>query len=190
MAKYPISPDELFTVEEMPEETLAIKVDIDPGAVKTCLPPNLMPLPERKKNAVFSFSNLTLEYLLAAYKDLFRRKPESKKKADLIGEMAEALCFSGLQQFNAWFAGLHPLTRVILARIVFEEDIPVKTLEAEYGLTLLEKTKTNGWAAAVMFLKELRLNFLPVYKYCDHFIVRIPAAFRQVLAPWFVPPQE
>jgi hypothetical protein len=176
------------TTEEAPKDTPAIKVDIDLDAIKTRQPPNLMAPAERKKNAVSLLSNLTMDYLLAACKDLFQQKPEARKKTELIKEIAGALCFPGFEQFDKWFRSLHPLAQAILARIVFEEDIPLETLEKEYGVTLTEKIKVNSWSSVIGFLKELRLNFLPIYTCYDHLVVCIPFGLRWMLAPWFVPP--
>jgi hypothetical protein len=174
----------------MPDDAITIKVDIDPDTIKTRQPPKLLTPAEWKQNAVSLLSILTMDYLAAAYKDLFRRKPESRKKADIIKEIAGGLCFPGLEQFNQWFRTLHPLAQAILARIVFEEAMPVKTLENEYGISLIEKNKVNRWSTTVYFPKELRLNYLPVYTCYGHFIVCIPFALRWMLAPWFVPPPE
>jgi hypothetical protein len=177
----------------MPKDTKAtldVKVDLD--TIKTRQPPKLISPAEWKTNAVSLFSNLSMDYLTAAYRDLFRRKPETKKKAELIREITGDLYFPGLTQFEQWFRSLHPLAQTILARIVFEEYIPLKTLEKEYGVSLSEKIKVNSWSTtvSVRFIKELRLNFLPVYSCCDHPIACIPFGLRWILAPWFVPPPE
>ncbi|MDR1058199.1 MAG: hypothetical protein LBL43_01500 [Treponema sp.] len=188
MVRYPIPPNELFTIEDMAKKPVIADMDVE--AVETRLPPNLMPPGERKKNAVPLLSNLSWEYLQAAYKDLFCRKPESRKKADIIKEIADAICFRSLEQFNQWFQSFHPLARMILARIVFEGNIPLEPLEKKYGLSLTEKIKTNSWTAIVVFNRDLRLNFLLVYEYCGRLAAGIPFGLRKILAPWFVPPPE
>jgi hypothetical protein len=190
MARYPIPPGELFTIEETPQKPSAIKVDIDPGLIKTRLPPKLPPLAEQRKAAAPFFVNLTMEYLRTAYTDLVGQNPESGKKAALIQEISRALCFSDLEQFDRWFRSLHPLSQVILFRIVFEEHIAVETLEKEYGLPLTEKIKINSWTTTVGFARELRLGFLPLYRCYDHLVSCIPLPLRRLLSPWFVPPPE
>ena len=154
--------------------------------IETQAPQDLQPRKRRKQQLMSYLGTLTSDYLKIIYKFHFG-KTTAIKKSDLIDVIAEALTFSAVEEFEAWFFALPELTQKIFHEAAFTDYLPIRNLEKKWAVSLLIKSK-DYWRVEWKFNPDFHLEFLPVYSYYECPFTAIPGFLRLVLSLWLVPP--
>ena len=157
------------------------------------VPEKLLERDELKKY----LSSHTSDYLKVLHKFLFG-KTTAMSKGEMARIISEYLNFPTAGRFKEWFFALPELTRKILLKGAFSENLPVPVLEEELGISLIQKNNKYSWKPewqnssqlnlGRLLKPELKLEFLPLYAYYGCPFLVIPAFLRKILRVWLVPP--
>jgi hypothetical protein len=155
--------------------------------IKTCTMPDLLPRKERVKDISQTLRKLTVEELKKYYMFFSAKKVSGLDKNGLVTVLAFAMTFDTENDFREWFFRFPALTQKLLYRLAFDSFIPVKKLEEEFGLPLVQKLPGYSWQQKWVFQKEAGLDF-PVYDQYGQAIAALPFVLRKILTLWLVPP--
>jgi hypothetical protein len=158
--------------------------------IKTMTPPNLPTKKQRIKKYTSSLNQFPMEALKKYYPVFSPEKIAGKKKADLVLGLASAMAFDNEKAFREWLFGLPVLTQNLLYRLAFDSLVPIKKLEAEFGLPFVHEVSAYSWEKEWAFHEELGLDFLDVYFQYEQTYTLLPYAIRLVLLEWLVPPPD
>jgi hypothetical protein len=155
--------------------------------IKTRTLPGMPSKKERAKDLAQALRELTVEKLKKLHTFFALKTAPGLDKSGLVTVIAFAMSFAAEDDFREWFFHFPPLTQKLLYRLAFDGFVPVKKLEEEFGLPLVQKKGGYSWRPEWEFTKESGLNF-PVYDQYDQPITALPLAVRKILSPWLVPP--
>jgi hypothetical protein len=158
--------------------------------IKTMTPLDLPSKKQRARKYSDYLRRLTMEILRKYYPVFLGKKPLGQKKDEVIPELAAAMVFADEKAFGEWFFGFPVLTQNLLYRLAFDNLVPVKKLETEFGLSLIYEVSSYGWEKKWCFHNELGLSFLDVYNQCGQAYTVLPYAIWTVLMDWLVPPPD
>jgi hypothetical protein len=158
--------------------------------IKTRTPPDLLPKKQRIKNYSNYLSQLTVEALKKYFPVFSRENLAAKRKDSLITELAAAMAFNDEKAFREWFFGLPVFTQRLFHRLAFDCLVPVKKLEAEFGLPLVHQASSYSWEKKWAFHTELGLGFLDVHSQYGQTYTLLPYLIWTVLGDWLVPPPD
>jgi hypothetical protein len=158
--------------------------------IKIMAPPDLPSLKQRRKEYSAYLNRITLEMLKKYYPVFSDAKIAGKKKEILIPELVSAMAFADEDSFDNWFFLFPALTQKLFYRLAFDNLVPVKKLEVEFGLSLIYETSSYGWEKKWAFHKELGLGFLDVHSHYGQTYTSLPYSIRLVLLDWLVPPPD
>ncbi|MDR1411205.1 MAG: hypothetical protein LBI91_03245 [Spirochaetaceae bacterium] len=157
--------------------------------IRTRTPPNLLPVKARVKSYTEHLSRFNLETLKKYYPVFLREKPRGNKEG-MIREMAAAAIFDSEKAFREWFFEFPVLTQRLLYRLAFDAFVPVKKLEAEFGLPLIHNVSRYEWQQQWAFLGETNLDFLEVYIQYNQAYAGLPYIVQASLSEWLAPPPD
>ncbi|GHV75938.1 hypothetical protein AGMMS49942_07590 [Spirochaetia bacterium] len=163
-----------------------------PQRIETRTPRILPPEQELKKKLNGMLGQFNMDYLHEVRRCLFGLSEAPRRlKAALVSEVANALCFTDIEKFNAWFYALPSLTQGILWYACFEEYVPAKIIEERYGVSLIYKEQDIPWRRDEWhFKKETLLDFLFVSQCYEYPIISLPRYLKAAFKHWFVPLPE
>jgi hypothetical protein len=157
--------------------------------IKTWTPPNLLPVKERVKNLSQYLMSLTVTDLDKCRSLFVGEKIKTKSKKELVTILAAVMVFDNENAFRNWFFKLPDLTRNLLYRLTVDYHIPIKKLEAEFGIPLANEISNHYWEKQWAFNKELNIGeYIVIYDIYHQIAATLPFAIRSVLREWLVPP--
>jgi hypothetical protein len=157
--------------------------------IKTYTMPGLLPKKDRIKDITQALQKLTVESLKKYYSVFSAEKIRGLDKKGLVMVLASAMTFTAEKDFREWFFRFPALTQKLLYRLTFDSFVPVKKLEEEFGLPLVQKAPGYSWQQKWAFLEEAGLD-LPLYDQYGQAVAALPFVVRKVLTQWLVPPPE
>jgi hypothetical protein len=158
--------------------------------IKTMTPLKLPTKKQRIKKYTEYLDQFTMETLRKYHSVFLRGKAGGKKKYDLIALLTEAMAFDNEKAFRLWFFGLPVLTQNLFYRLAFDNMVPIKKLEAEFGLSLVYEVSAYSWQKKWAFHEALGLDFLEVYFQYGQTYTILPHTIRLTLLDWLVPPPD
>jgi len=144
--------------------------------------------PLRKQDIKAYMNEYTVDYLKVFYKFIFG-KTTAMKKADLVNEILDLICFPTEGLFREWFFSMPGLVQIILCRVAFTDCLPVPILEKELGIPLVQRND-KYWRSEWKFNPNLNANldFLPAQNSYACPVITAPMFFRKALLAWLAPP--
>jgi hypothetical protein len=158
--------------------------------IKTLTPPNLPAKKQRIRKYADYLNRFNMETLKKYHTVFLNEKPGAAKKADLVLGLASAMAFDDENTFRKWFFGLPVLTQNLFYRLAFDNMVPVKKLEAEFGLSFGREVSVYSWENKWVFHEELGLDFLDASSQYGQAYTLLPYIIRLVLLEWLVPPPD
>ncbi|MDR2134503.1 MAG: hypothetical protein LBP27_05290 [Treponema sp.] len=158
--------------------------------IKTMTLPNLPTKKQRAKNYSEYLSRFAMDALKKYYPVFSEEKIAGTKKHELVSALAAAMAFENENAFRKWFFGFPLLTQNLLCRLAFDNLVPVKKLEAEFGVSLVAAVSIRSWKEEWVFHDELGLAFLDVYFQYGQACTILPRCIRNMLLEWLVPPPD
>jgi hypothetical protein len=159
--------------------------------IKTRTPPDLPGRQQRIKDMNQFLMQSTVEDLKKYFPLFYGSNAKSFSKKDLAAELAAAVSFENETAFRKWFFSLSVFTQNLLHRLAFDFYVPIKSLESEFGLSLIQSVSNSySWRKKWAFHGELGLKFLPIYNYYEEAFTVLPYIVRKPLTDWLAPPPE
>jgi hypothetical protein len=155
--------------------------------IKTCTMPDMPSKKDRLKDILQVLYKLSVEELKRCHAFFPGIKTGGMDKKEFAKALAMAMTFDTEQDFREWFFGLPALTQKMAYRLTFDSFVPVKKLEEEFGLSLVQEVSGYSWQKKWAFHKETGLN-LYIYDQNGQPIVILPYALRKILTAWFAAP--
>lgn len=155
--------------------------------IKTYTMPNLPSKKDRIKDILQSLYKLTVEELKRLHAFFPKAKISGLDKKETAKVLAAAMAFDNEQDFREWFFGFPDLTQKILYRLAFDGFVPVKKLEEEFGISLIQEASGYSWQRKWTFHKETGLN-IPIYDQNGQPIIMLPYVLRKILTTWVLIP--
>jgi hypothetical protein len=159
----------------------------NPGEIKTCTMPDLPSKKDRIKDILQILYKMTLEDLKKCHGFFSGVKISGLDKKETAKVLAAAMTFDNERDFGEWFFGLPVVIQKILYRLAFDGCVPVKKLEKELGLSLIQELSGYSWQRKWAFHKEFALN-LHIYDQNGQPVVMLPYALRKILTAWLAAP--
>jgi hypothetical protein len=158
--------------------------------IKTRTPPDLPDQKQRIKALVQYLAQYNMDDLKKYYVLFSGIAVKNFNKNALSVGLAAALSFDNETAFREWFFKLPVLTQNLLYRLAFDFYVPIKSLESEFGLSLIQSISSYSWRKKWVFHEELGLKFLPIYNYYEEAFTALPYVVRKTLTDWLAPPPE
>ncbi|MDR2785634.1 MAG: hypothetical protein LBB83_06940 [Treponema sp.] len=158
--------------------------------IKIMTPPNLPTKKQRVKKYSEYLNRMTMDMLKKYYPVFSGEKIVGMKKNELIPELAAAMAFDNEKAFREWFFGFPVLTQNLFYRLAFDGLVPIKKLEAEFDLPLINDVSSYEWEKRWVFHEKLGLGFFSLHSQYGQACTALPYIIRIVLLEWLVPPPD
>ncbi|MFP3090959.1 hypothetical protein LQZ21_11610 [Treponema sp. TIM-1] len=158
--------------------------------IKTRTPPDLPDRKQRIKDLVQFLMQYTTEELKKYFSLFSAVKAKNFNKREMAMGLAAAFSFENEAAFREWFFKLPVLTQNLLYRLAFDWYVPVKSLESEFGLSLVHAVSDYSWRKKWAFHEKLGLKFLKVLNYYEEAFAVLPYVVRKILTDWLAAPPE
>jgi hypothetical protein len=155
--------------------------------IKTYTMPDMPSKKDRMQDILQVLYKLTAEDLKRCLTMFSRVKATGLDKKGLAKALAAAMSFDNEHDFKEWFFSFPELIQKILYRLAFDGFVPVKKLEEEFGLSLIQELSGYSWQKKWIFHKEIGLNF-PIYNQNGQPIVILPNVLHKILTTWLAAP--
>ncbi|MDR2071133.1 MAG: hypothetical protein LBP81_06950 [Treponema sp.] len=155
--------------------------------IQTYTMPDLPPKKDRVRDISYLLQKITVEELKKYYDFFPGLKLSGLDKKALIKVLAGAMAFAGEDDFREWFFRFPELTQKLLYRLAFDSFVPVKKLEEEFDISLVQKLPGYSWQQRWVFKKEAGID-IPLYDQYGQAVTVLPVFLRKILIPWLVPP--
>ncbi|GHV24482.1 hypothetical protein FACS189498_1710 [Spirochaetia bacterium] len=163
--------------------------EIFPKAVETQTPENITACSVRQRALMEGLGNLQMDVLRSIPLPNQGKKDKPKNKYNLLQALSSFYAFSSQEQFDSWLTCFPPLSQKILRDITHFYCVVIEKYKAEAGKPLVIK-EDSYFSWDLKLDPSLNLDFLWINKDFDIISVGMPAALREALRPWFVPPPE
>jgi hypothetical protein len=157
--------------------------------IKTRTIPDLPPKKDRVKEISQSLSQLTVEDLKKCYALFSSEKITGLDKKGLVKILAAAMTFESETNFRKWFFSFPIITQKLLYRMTFDYFVPIKKLEEEFGVSMIQEISKYSWQQRWAFHKEIGVDF-PIYDQYGQAMLVLPSVLQKILSIWLAAPPE